>query len=331
MKYTQLGRTGLKVSRLVLGTMNFGPQTEEADSHAIMDAALEAGVNFFDTANVYGRPVYKGRTEEIIGSWFAQGGGRREKTVLATKVYGDMGAEDSPWPNYGQLSALNIRRAVDESLRRLRTDHIDLYQFHHVDRNTPWEEIWQAIDVLVQQGKILYAGSSNFAGWHIARANETAARRGSLGLVSEQCLYNLAARDAEMEVIPAAEHYGLGVIPWSPLQGGLLGGALRKEREGGGARSTTGRSADALKSPEERARIQAYEDLCDKHELDPGDVGLAWLLTRPGVTGPIIGPRLREQFDSAVRAVSLELSEEFLAALDEIFPGPGPSPESFAW
>jgi len=331
MEYTQLGRTGLKVSRLVLGTMNFGPQTDEADSHAIMDAALEAGVNFFDTANVYGRPQYKGRTEEIVGSWFARGGGRREKTVLATKVYGDMAPDDASWPNYGLLSALNIRRAVDASLKRLRTDHIDLYQFHHVDRNTPWEEIWQAIDVLVQQGKILYAGSSNFAGWHIAQANEAAARRGSLGLVSEQCLYNLAARDAEMEVIPAARHYGLGVIPWSPLHGGLLGGALRKEREGGGARSATGRSADAPKTPEERARIQAYEDLCDKHGFDPGDVGLAWLLTRPGVTGPIIGPRLREQFDSAVRAVSLELGEEFLAALDEIFPGPGPSPESFAW
>src|SRR2546421_1453864 len=168
MKYTQLGRTGLKVSRLVLGTMNFGPITTESDSHTIMDAGLAAGLNFFDTANVYGWGENKGRTEEIIGSWFAKGGGRREKTVLATKVYGDMGE----WPNQGRLSALNIRQAADASLKRLSTDHIDLYQFHHVDRNTPWEEIWQAIDVLVQQGKILYAGSSNFAGWNIAQANE---------------------------------------------------------------------------------------------------------------------------------------------------------------
>ncbi|MCM2419994.1 MULTISPECIES: aldo/keto reductase [unclassified Streptomyces] len=331
MEYTQLGRTGLKVSRLVLGTMNFGPQTDENDSHAIMDSALGAGVNFFDTANVYGWGENKGRTEEIVGSWFAKGGGRREKTVLATKVYGNMAAEGDAWPNADRLSALNIRRAADASLKRLGTDYIDLYQFHHIDRNTPWDEIWQAVDVLVQQGKILYAGSSNFAGWNIAQANEAAARRGSLGLTSEQCLYNLAERRAEMEVIPAAQAYGLGVIPWSPLHGGLLGGALRKEREGGGARSTSGRSADALKSAAQRDQIQAYEDLCDKHELAPGDVGLAWLLTRPGVTGPIVGPRTQAQLDSALNAVELKLSEEFLAALDEVFPGPGPSPEAFAW
>ncbi|NEA54574.1 aldo/keto reductase [Streptomyces sp. SID13666] len=331
MEYTQLGRTGLKVSRLVLGTMNFGPQTDENDSHAIMDSALGAGVNFFDTANVYGWGENKGRTEGIVGSWFAKGGGRREKTVLATKVYGNMAAEGDAWPNADRLSALNIRRAADASLKRLGTDYIDLYQFHHIDRNTPWDEIWQAVDVLVQQGKILYAGSSNFAGWNIAQANEAAARRGSLGLTSEQCLYNLAERRAEMEVIPAAQAYGLGVIPWSPLHGGLLGGALRKEREGGGARSTSGRSADALKSAAQRDQIQAYEDLCDKHDLAPGDVGLAWLLTRPGVTGPIVGPRTQAQLDSALNAVELKLSEEFLSALDEVFPGPGPSPEAFAW
>lgn len=332
MKYTQLGRTGLKVSRLVLGTMNFGPQTDEADSHTIMDAALNAGVNFFDTANVYGWGDNKGRTEEIIGSWFAKGGGRRDKTVLATKVYGNMASDDeAAWPNHDKLSAVNIRRAVDASLKRLGTEYIDIYQFHHVDRDTPWDEIWQAIDVLVQQGKILYAGSSNHAGWHIARANETAARRGSYGLVSEQCLYNLYERRAEMEVIPAAQGYGLGVIPWSPLHGGLLGGALRKEREGGGARSVSGRSADSLADATVRAKIQSYEDLLDKYGLEPGEVALAWLLTRPGVTGPIVGPRTSAQLASALRAVELELPDELLASLDEIFPGPGPSPEAFAW
>jgi aryl-alcohol dehydrogenase-like predicted oxidoreductase len=328
MDYTQLGRTGLTVSRLVLGTMNFGPFTDEPDAHAIMDAALDAGVNFFDTANVYGRDQ-KGRTEEIIGTWFAQGGGRRDKTVLATKVYGKMTADGDAWPNYDRLSAVNIRRAVDASLRRLGTDRIDLYQFHHIDRNTPWEEIWQALDVLVQQGKVLYVGSSNFPGWSIARANETAARRGSLGLVSEQCLYNPAERRAEMEVIPAAEAYGLGVLPWSPLHGGLLGGALRKEQDGG--RSAGGAAAKALADPAERARVQAWEDLCDKHEVAPGEAALAWLLTRPAVTGPIIGPRIQAQLDSALRAVELDLSPEFLDAVDEIFPGPGPSPEAFAW
>ncbi|MDF3293476.1 aldo/keto reductase [Streptomyces silvisoli] len=327
MDYTQLGRTGLKVSRLVLGTMNFGPVTDEADSHAIMDAAHTAGLNFFDTANVYGWGENKGRTEEIIGSWFAKGGGRREKTVLATKVYGDM----AEWPNNNRLSALNIRRAADASLKRLRTDHIDLYQFHHVDRNTPFDELWQAVDVLVQQGKILYAGSSNFAGWHIARANETAARRGSLGLVSEQCLYNLMERRAEMEVIPAAQEYGVGVIPWSPLHGGLLGGALRKEREAAGRRSASGRAAEALKNTARREQIQAYEDLCAKGGYEPGEVALAWLLTRPGVTGPIVGPRTAGQLESALRALDLSLSEEFLAELDGIFPGTGPSPEAFAW
>ncbi|SEG80792.1 Predicted oxidoreductase [Thermomonospora echinospora] len=333
MEYTQLGRTGLTVSRLVLGTMNFGPYTDEADSHAIMDAALDAGINFFDTANVYGWGEDKGRTEEIIGTWFAKGGGRRDKTVLATKVYGNMGAEGSRWPNEDRLSALNIRRAAEASLKRLGTDHIDLYQFHHIDRRTPWEEIWQALDVLIQQGKVLYVGSSNFPGWGIAQANEAAARRHSLGLVSEQCLYNLYERRAEMEVIPAARNYGLGVIPWSPLQGGLLGGVLRKQSsgEGGQTRSSSGRTAEALNDPAVRDRIQAYEDLCDKHGFEPGEVALAWLLTRPGVTGPIVGPRVREQLDSALRAAELKLPEEFLATLEEIFPGPGPAPEAFAW
>ncbi|MEW5657035.1 aldo/keto reductase [Streptomyces cinereoruber] len=329
MKYTQLGRTGLKVSRLVLGTMNFGPQTDEPTSHGILDAALDAGLNFVDTANVYGWGENKGRTEEIIGTWFAQGGGRREKTVLATKVYGSMSHDGETWPNEDRLSALNIRRAVEASLKRLGTDYIDLYQFHHIDRRTPFEEIWQAIDVLITQGKILYAGSSNFPGYKIAQANETAARRGMVGLVSEQCLYNLYERRAEMEVIPAAQEYGLGVIPWSPLHGGLLGGVLKKETEG--KRRTEGRAAETLADPAKRAQFQAYEDLLDKHGLAPGEVGLAWLLTRPGVTGPIVGPRTVEQLESALRALELELSDEVLTSLDEIFPGPGPSPEAFAW
>ncbi|MEU1306823.1 aldo/keto reductase [Streptomyces shenzhenensis] len=330
MRYTQLGRTGLKVSRLVLGTMNFGPLTDEADSHAIMDVALDAGINFFDTANVYGWGENKGRTEEIIGNWLAKGGERRDKVVLATKVYGNMAGDGDAWPNHDKLSAVNIRRAVDASLKRLRTDHIDLYQFHHVDRSTPFEEIWQAIDVLVQQGKILYVGSSNFPGYKIAQANEIAERRGgTIGLVSEQCLYNLAERRAEMEIIPAAQEYGLGVIPWSPLQGGLLGGVLKKQAEGG--RRASGRAAETLANTAARAQIQAYEDLLDKHGVDPGETALAWLLTRPGVTGPIVGPRTAEQLESALRAVELELSQELLDGLDEIFPGPGPSPEAFAW
>jgi aryl-alcohol dehydrogenase-like predicted oxidoreductase len=323
MEFTHLGRTGLTVSRLCLGTMNFGPQTSEPDSHAIMDAAHDVGINFFDTANAYGGADHRGHTEEIIGNWFASGGGRRERTVIATKLYGDM----DPWPNNGKLSALNIRRALDASLKRLQTDYVDLYQFHHVDRATPWEEIWQAVEVAVQQGKILYSGSSNFAGWHLAQAQEAAARRGYLGLVSEQSLYNLMARTIELEVVPAAEHYGLGIIPWSPLHGGLLGGVIRKQNEG--VRRLEGRAKDTLEK--HRDQVQAYEDLAAELGTEPGELALAWLLSRPAVTAPIIGPRIADQLDSAVKAVELGLDQATLDKLDEIFPGHKTAPEDYAW
>ena len=323
MQYAQLGRTGLKVSRLCLGTMNFGPQTTEADSFAIMDRALDIGINFFDTANVYGWKRGEGVTENILGKWFAQGGNRREKVVIATKVYGDMGE----WPNQSKLSAYHIKRACDESLRRMKTDHIDLYQMHHIDRATPWEEIWQAMDQLVQAGKVIYVGSSNFAGWHIAQANEIAARRNFLGLVSEQSLYNLAVRAVEMEVIPACEAYGLGMIPWSPLQGGILGGALAKITEGRRA------EANRMKEIEERRpQLKKYEALCKELGEKPADVALAWLLHNPVVTAPIIGPRTMEQLDGSLRALEIKLSKKTLTALDEIWPGPGgTSPEAYAW
>jgi aryl-alcohol dehydrogenase-like predicted oxidoreductase len=323
MEFTHLGRTGLTVSRLCLGTMNFGPQTTEPDSHAIMDTAHDVGINFFDTANAYGGADHRGHTEEIIGNWFASGGGRRERTVIATKLYGDM----DPWPNNGKLSALNIRRALDASLKRLQTDYIDLYQFHHVDRATPWEEIWQAIEVAVAQGKILYSGSSNFAGWHLAQAQEAAARRGYLGLVSEQSLYNLMARTIELEVVPAAEHYGLGIIPWSPLHGGLLGGVIRKQGEG--VRRLEGRAKETLEK--HRDQVQAYEDLAAELGTEPGELALAWLLSRPAVTAPIIGPRIADQLDSAVKAVEIELDQATLDKLDEIFPGHKTAPEDYAW
>ncbi|HVK23277.1 MAG TPA: aldo/keto reductase [Actinokineospora sp.] len=330
MEYTHLGRSGLSVSRLVLGTMNFGPETTEADSHTIMDRAHEHGINFFDTANVYGWQKGEGVTEQIIGRWFDQGGARREKTVLATKLYGSMG----DWPNETFLSALNIKRAVEGSLRRLNTDYIDLYQMHHVDRSTPWEEIWEAFSVLRQQGKVLYFGSSNFAGWHLAQAQEAAKARHFLGLVSEQSIYNLLTRWIELEVLPAARHYGLGVIPWSPLHGGLLGGAIRKERDGTGSRAGKGRSGDALGT--HRSSIEAYEKLCADLGADPATVGLAWLLHQDGVTGPIVGPRTVEQLDNSLDALELKLDAETLAKLDELFPPPAPNgakpaPEAYAW
>lgn len=326
MEYTHLGRTGLKVSRLCLGTMNFGPFAREADSFAIMDKALEAGINFFDTANVYGRVKGEGVTEQIIGRWLAQGGGRREKIVLATKVYGAMSSVGD-WPNESKLSAYHIRRACDESLRRIKTDHIDLYQMHHIDRETPWDEIWQAMETLVRQGKVVYVGSSNFAGWNIAQAQAEAKARHFMGLVSEQSLYNLNARTIELEVIPSCQAYGLGLIPWSPLGGGLLGGALKKAAEGR-------RAAEQIQKAIEknRAKLEAYEALCQDMSEQPADVALAWLLHNPVVTAPIIGPRTIEQLQSALRAVELKLSDGILKKLDEIFPGPGgQAPEAYAW
>ena len=323
MEFTQLGCTGLKVSRLCLGTMNFGPKTTEEDSFAIMDKAHELGINFFDTANVYGWKLGEGVTEQIIGRWFAQGRGRREKTVLATKVYGRM----SDWPNDSRLSALNIRQAVEGSLKRLQTDHIDLYQMHHIDRDTPWEEIWQAMDVLVQQGKILYVGSSNFAGWHIAKANEIAKSRHFMGLVSEQALYNLKDRTIELEVIPACRDYGLGLIPWSPLAGGLLAGTLGKEKTG--RRAEKHREEDAKKFA---AQLSQYEKFCKQKAEKPADVALAWLLVNPVVTAPILGPRTMEQLTGSLRALKIKFSKADLQKLDEIWPGPGgESPEAFAW
>ncbi|WP_066297369.1 aldo/keto reductase [Arthrobacter luteolus] len=322
MKYTHLGRSGLQVSRLCLGTMNFGPKTSEPDAHTVMDAAREAGINFFDTANVYGWEN-KGLTEEIVGRWFAKGGGRRGSTVIATKLYGSMG----PGPNDTFLSALNIRQALDASLKRLQTDHIDLYQFHHVDRNTPWDEIWQAMETAVAQGKIIYNGSSNFAGWHLAQAQESARRRRFNGLISEQSIYNLLRRTVELEVIPAAQKYGLGLIPWSPLQGGLLGGVLKAQDDGG--RRAEKRVQDLL--AKHRDQIQAYEDLAAELQIEPGILALAWLLHQPAVSAPIIGPRTSGQLDDALAALDLELDEDTLAALDTIFPGHSPAPEDYAW
>ena len=322
MDYTHLGRSGLTVSRLCLGTMNFGSRTEESASHEIMDRALAEGVNFFDTANVYGGEAGKGRTEEVVGSWFARGEQRREKTVLATKVYGNM----TDWPNDTFLSARNIVRACDASLRRLQTDWIDLYQFHHVDLRSPWEEIWQACETLVAQGKVLYVGSSNHAAWQIAAANEAASRRHFQGLVSEQSHYNLLTRHVELEVLPAAKHYGVGIIPWSPLAGGLLAGVLEKTEGGRRNDERTQKRVEKL-----RPQLEQYEAFCREIGAAPADVGVAWLLHQKAVTAPIIGPRTMEQFEGALAALQLQLPEDQLGRLDEIFPGYKAAPMEYAW
>jgi len=323
MQYVHLGRSGVKVSRLCLGTMNFGPETSEADSFAIMDRALEVGINFLDTANVYGWKVGEGWTEQIVVRWFAQGGGRREKVVLATKVFGRMGE----WPNQSRLSALHIKRACEASLRRLQTDCIDLYQMHHVDRETRWEEIWQAMEQLVREGKVLYVGSSNFAGWHLAQAQELARSRHFLGLVSEQSLYNLNERTIELEVIPACEAYGIGLIPWSPLARGLLAGALEPAKVGRRANKDVKKDIETY-----RPKLAAYDALCTQLGERPADVAIAWLLHQKAVTSPIIGPRTMEQLNGTMRVLSLTLSQDILKRLDDIFPGPGgPAPEAYAW
>ncbi len=321
MEYTHLGRSGLKVSRLCLGTMNYGQYNTDEESYKIMDHAIDCGINFFDTANVYGS--YKGQTEEIIGRWLSLNGGRREKIVLASKVYGGM----SDWINDSKLSAYNIKRACEDSLRRLKTDHIDLYQMHHIDRETPWEEIWQAMEQLIREGKIIYVGSSNFAAWNIVEANYKAKEKHMLGLVSEQSIYSLRNRHIELEVVPACKAMGVGIIPWSPMGGGILCGILDKPETGRRSRPALLASAERL-----RPQIEKYENLCKEINHKPSVVALNWMLQNPAITSPIVGPRTIEQLDENISALDFKLDDETMKKLDEIWPGPGnQAPEAYAW
>ncbi len=326
MTYAHLGRSGLLVSRVGLGTMRFGYTADEAASASIMDAAVEAGINFFDTADVYGGPQTPdmekgfGISEEIIGRWLKRTG-RRDEIVLASKVYQPMGLG----PNDRRLSAFHIRRACEASLRRLQTDHIDLYQMHHVDRETPWEETWQAMEQLVREGKISYVGSSNFAAWDIALAQSAATARHFFGLVSEQSHYNLATRTVELELIPALRALGIGLIPYSPLAAGLLAGALEAEHAGHPAR--------ALQPPVEqhRDRLGAYEALCRELGVTPAHVALAWLLSNPVVSTAIVGPETDDELRMSLGALSVRLDTAVIDRLDEIWPGPGEAPQAYAW
>jgi aryl-alcohol dehydrogenase-like predicted oxidoreductase len=326
MEATYLGRSGMKVSRLCLGTMNFGVFTDEKDAFRIMDEALDAGINFFDTANVYGWGVNSGRTEEIIGRWFATGGNRRERVVLATKVYGDM-HDDADGPNRGEgLSAYKIRRHLEGSLRRLQTDHVELYQMHHVDRETSWEELWGVFENLVAQGKIYYVGSSNFAGWDLAVAQYEAKARHFLGLVSEQHKYNLNCRLPELEVLPAAMDLGIAVVPWSPLDGGLLG------RNALNPIDISRTEGSRQRIEENRGKLHAFEKFSQGFGEPQDVIALSWLFTHPAVTAPIIGPRTSEQLRECLRSIDVKLGESELKALDEIFPGPGGiAPKAYAW
>ena len=321
MNYRNLGRSALKVSELCLGSMNFGPRTSEAESFAILGEAVDLGINFFDTANQYGGYLGVGTTEMILGRWLAEDSTRRDRIVLATKVHEPM-SDDI---NDRGLSARHIQMACDASLKRLGVDHIDLYQFHHVDRTAPIEEIWQASDRLIAQGKITYLGSSNFPGWKIAQANEKAIARHTLGLVSEQSLYNLVERRAELEVIPACRAYGVGIITWSPLAGGLLAG---RAGESGGRRDSDGVRAQLVARADQIAR---FAELCAELGESPSSVALAWTLHQPGITATIIGPRTREQLGSMAHVPGLRLDPDVLGQLDAVFPPCGAAPEAYAW
>ena len=319
MEYTHLGRIGLRVSRFCLGTVNFGRHATEEESLPILSRALQAGINFFDTANSYN----DGLTETIVGNWLAQDKSRRNQIVLATKVYSQTGEG----PNDGRLSAYHIRRACEDSLRRLQTDHIDLYQMHHIDRRTPWDEMWQAMEQLVREGKISYVGSSNFAAWHIAQAQGVADQRNFLGLVSEQSVYNLRSRTIELEVLPCCRELGIAVIPYSPMGGGMLCGILDNPTTG-----RRGREAIRETIRTHRPQLQAYEEFCASIGQPPANVALAWVLKNPDVTAPIIGARTVEQLEQSLSVLELELDDEILARLDEIWAGPGgEAPEAYAW
>ena len=328
MQYSHLGRSGLRVSRLCLGTFNFGRATDESEARRIMDGALEAGVNFFDTANHYPDFVNCGLSEQIIGRWFADQPGRRERVVMATKLYQPMGNPDDPNDAAG-LSKYKIIRHAEDSLRRLRTDRIDLLQMHHIDRHARWEELWEAFEVLMAQGKIGYVGSSNFAGWDLAVAQAAARERHCFGLVSEQHKYNLLCRWPELEVLPAAGHLGIGVLAYSPLAGGMLGGGALP----GDERSRRARLAQR-RPPDEQTvrRLHEFEELCRERQETVANVATAWILAQPALNAAIIGPRTLEQLQQVLPAADMQLDDPVLTRLDALFPGPGGSaPEAYAW
>lgn len=329
MKYTYLGRTGLKVSKLCLGTMNFGPMTTEKEAFRIMDEAVDAGINFFDTADMYGAGTsanpddggYHGWSEEIIGRWFKLGGGRRDKVILATKFYMPMG-DTNFGPNDGfGISAVKIKRRIEGSLRRLQTDHIELYQMHRVERRTTWEEMWAAYEQAISQGKISYVGSSNFEPFDLAKAQWAADKRNFLGLVTEQLRYSLARRYCERDLIPACEELGLGIICYSPLDAGFLGGnALKKHEE-------QTRSGKIKLTERQVQQLTSYGELCRELGHTEANVGLAWLMHQKIVTAPITGPRTVEHLRGAIKSVGIKLDADVLTRLDEIFPPCPPVPE----
>ncbi len=347
MKYTTLGKAGVKVSRACLGTMNFGMAIDEKESFKIMDRAMELGVNFFDIADFYGNPPGKGLSESIVGNWF-EASGKRDDVVLVTKAYatmGNMGVNDRG------LSAFHMRRACDKSLKRLKTDHIDVYMMHHYDRGfrepaelanigrteeddlhigvsgtlaPTFEEIAEAMIKLKMQDKITYTGTANFSAWALAHYNGIAKQMGTMGSVVEQCHYNLFSRKTAVELLPACKELGVGVMTYAPLAGGILAGYEALDKQG--------RFSEENLDPELKAKMQAYDKLCKEFGEKPADVSLAWILHNKVVTSVMLGPRNVEQLEGGVKAISIELPEDFMKEIDKIWPGPGAeAPEYYGW
>ena len=337
MKYAKLGRSNLSVSKICLGTMHFGPYASEAESFRIMDRALELGINFFDTANVYGGKENRGRSETIIGNWLAASPEKRDQIVLATKVYNPMrDPSQSMPPNEGRgISAYRVRKHLADSLRRLQTDHVDLYQVHHFDRDVSGEEFWGTFEHAVADGDVLYMGSSNFPGWGLAKFQSLAMQRGFLGLVSEQTQYNLLNRIPELEVLPAAHNFGIGIMAYMPLAGGLLTGKKAADK---GSRTSALESEYGMRVGSENPQLEDFSALCREIGETEAVVATAWTLQRPAVSTAIVGVHKPEHLDSVVRAAELELSDDVMARLDKIFDinrgralRPGAAPEAYAW
>jgi aryl-alcohol dehydrogenase-like predicted oxidoreductase len=334
MNYGKLGRSNLTISTICLGTMHFGVYASEEESFQIMDRALELGINFWDTANVYGGKGHKGRSEEIIGNWFKARPGGRDRVVLATKVYNPMQETAVPNDERG-ISAYRVRRDVADSLRRLQTDHLDLYQVHHFDRGVALEEFWGTFDRLVAGGDVLYMGTSNFPGWGLAKFQMFARQRGSLGLVSEQTQYNLLNRAPELEVLPAAHDLGIGVLAYMPLAGGLLTGKLRTEE---GSRTRSVESEYGISIGPDNTQLAGFSELCRQLGEPEHVVATAWTLQHPAVAAAIVGVRTVRQLEGLERAAALQLDAATRQRLEDLFSinrgrplQPGPAPEAYAW
>lgn len=309
MNYIPFGRTGIKVSELCLGTMTFGNEADDAESRRIMDRAFEAGVNFFDTADVY----TGGTTEEIVGRWLA---GQRQKIILATKTYFPTGKG----VNERGSSRLHIVTGVERSLKRLNTDYVDILYLHHWDDATPIEESLSAMDHLVNQGKVLYCAVSNFSAWQAAKAVECARANRFAPVVANQPMYNLTKRIAEVEILPMARHYGIAICPYSPIAAGLLTGKYN--------RGETGRIShhpmyiERYKDPIHLEVAQRFTDYARARNVEPAALAVAWCRSHPAVTSPIIGARNVAQLETALLSCDIRLTPEQRAEISALSPEP---------